>query len=86
MRGWRRSGLTAREYAEREGLQANTLRWWASALERRAAAEPKFVEVVLPAATVEGRIELVVGTRVVRVTGEFDEAVLRRVLGVLEAR
>jgi hypothetical protein len=37
--GWRRSGLTAREYAEREGLSLFSLRWWSSELGRGSRAE-----------------------------------------------
>jgi transposase-like protein len=37
---WKRSGLTAREYAQRHGLVAGTLLWWSSQGARRAA-EPK---------------------------------------------
>ncbi len=30
VRDWKRSGLTANDYAEREGLKAGTLLWWSS--------------------------------------------------------
>lgn len=81
---WRASGLTASEFAGREGLKASTLRWWSSTL-KREVARPKFIEVRLPA-TVPGRVEVVVRDIAVRVSGDFDESVLRRVLAILESR
>jgi transposase len=87
VRRWRASGQTAREFALRHGLNANTLRWWASRLGRDAAARPGFVEVTLAAPVVEGRVEIVVRDGLsIRVSGAFDETVLRRVLAIVEAR
>jgi hypothetical protein len=45
---WRASGMTCREYAEREGLGPwRTLRWWVWRLEReRQAKKPQLVRVV----------------------------------------
>ena len=36
---WRRSGLTAREFADREGLSAKTLAWWSCMLGRATRAK-----------------------------------------------
>jgi hypothetical protein len=36
---WRRSGLTAREFAEREGLSGKTLAWWSCTLGRGTRAK-----------------------------------------------
>ena len=44
MAAWRRSGLTAREYASERGLKASTLSWWAWKL-GRSAAELELVPV-----------------------------------------
>lgn len=41
---WRRSGLTAPEFASKEGVSPRTLRYWAWRLER--AAEPTLLRVV----------------------------------------
>jgi len=51
---WRASGMTCREYAEREGLGPwRTLRYWAWRLERdRRAQKTKLVRVVREAETV----------------------------------
>jgi transposase-like protein len=48
----KRSGLTARAYAAREGLSASTLSWWSSQLGRgtraeRGSAKPVALEVQL---------------------------------------
>ena len=87
---WRSSGLTAREFAARQGLKWRTLLWWSSLLGRARRAAPAFVEVVRPAVVAagdEGCIEIVVrGGLRVRVAGAFDPAVLRRLLAALEGR
>lgn len=89
--GWRRSGLSAMAFAQREGFNGYTLRWWASELRRAPIIDdlrPKFVEVLMPAAPVlaeSALIEVVVrdGLRLV-VPNNFDESTLRRVLRVVE--
>ncbi len=87
--GWKRSGLSAMAFAEREGFNGYTLRWWACQLRREPIIEdlrPKFVEVVVPAGPVIAEsIEVVVpgGVRVL-VPINFDENTLRRVLRVVE--
>lgn len=88
---WKRSGLSAMAFGEREGFNGYTLRWWSSQLNREPLVEeprPKFVELVVPAAPViaeSASIEVVVrdGVRVV-VPNDFDENTLRRVLRVVE--
>lgn len=37
VRAWKRSGLTAKEYADEHGLLASTLTWWRWRLKRDAA-------------------------------------------------
>lgn len=74
---WKRSGLTAVEYAAREGLSARTLSWWTSALRRdtRAArgsgeaVEVAPIEIALPARAQreDGRLEIAVGGAVLRI-------------------
>jgi|CXWL01.1.fsa_nt_gi hypothetical protein len=90
---WKRSGLSAMAFAEREGFNGFTLRWWACQLKREPIIEdlrPKFVEVVMPAAPApviaeSVSIEVVVraGVRVL-VPNNFDDNTLRRVLRVVE--
>lgn len=36
---WKKSGLTAREFAAREDLSQSTLRWWSSVLNRGTRAQ-----------------------------------------------
>ena len=87
--GWKRSGLSAMAFAEREGFNGYTLRWWACQLRREPIIEdlrPKFVEVLVPAVpAIAESIEVVVrdGMRLV-VPNNFDESTLRRVLRVVE--
>ena len=49
---WKRSGLTAAAYAEREGFNAGTLTWWSSTLGRATLATsgaPPVIEVMMAA-------------------------------------
>jgi hypothetical protein len=55
---WRRSGKTAREFAEREGYSPKTLRWWSSRLGRDTRA--------VHGAPVVTPIEIAVGDGVTR--------------------
>lgn len=87
---WRRSGQTAREFAALEGVRAGTLSWWSRELRRAERASPAFIEVAPPVAAPsggEGCIEVVLGERLrIRVSGAFEESVLRRVVAALEGR
>jgi len=85
---WRASGLSAREFAAREGLNRGTLYRWSATLGRAAPPSGGFVEVPAPVpAAEEGRIEVVVREQVrIRVSGAFDAGLLRRVVEALEAR
>ncbi len=89
VRRWRRSGLTAREFAEREGYNARTLSWWASALRDETSGPTKFIDVTAAVASAlpPTPLELVVReTVVIRVRPGFDAALLRDVVAALEAR
>lgn len=97
VRRWIESGVTAAEFARREGLNAGTLSYWKwrlrregrrSAIVRRGGSRaPTFVEVVATVPTVADRVEVVVdGKLVVRVPDGFDETTLRRVLAVVRER
>lgn len=90
VRDWKRSGLTAAEFGQREGLRPRTLTWWSSELRRSpvALAKPPVVEVmVAPRAATASSLEVVLtsGTRVMVPIG-FDETTLGRLLTVLEGR
>jgi len=83
---WRKSGLTAREYAAKAGLNPGTLKFWKYALGKEARSCPEFPLVeVHSAAGRDDRLEiaLVSGHRV-RVPGTFESDALRRLLAVLE--
>ncbi len=95
VRRWRRSRLTAREFAARAGLNAGTLMYWASRLKREAATptqaassepEPLRLPLVELRATVgadDFELELGAGRRL-RIPAGFDAAALERLLGVLD--
>ena len=92
---WARSGLTAKGYAAKIGVNANTLaHWkWQLGVEARASAQaspPAFVEVVastIGQAQGHAPIELVHASGLrIRVPPDFDSATLRRVLDVIEGR
>jgi transposase len=87
---WRKSGLTARQYAAEAGLNAGTLKYWKYALGREARggsgtkANLPLIEVRSSVKGHDGfEVELAGGRRV-RVPVTFDEEALRRLLAVLE--
>lgn len=91
--GWSASGLTARAYAARIGVNANTLANWKWRLAEDAPAKDGAAFVELSAAVVsvaggaDDRIEVVCrGGRAVRVPRDFDLVTLLRVLDALEGR
>lgn len=81
---WKRSGLSASEFAAREGVVERTLRWWSSTLRRDTRAErgspriePIAIELVAPMpafASSGGAIEIAVGRARVRVEVGTDVA------------
>ena len=99
---WSRSGLSGRDYAERAGVNANTLKYWKRMLRLecdggapvRAEREPErvsFVELVSkasPHASTEApAIEVVLGSgAIVRVPSSFDDGTLRRVIAIVGGR
>ena len=87
VRRWRASGLTAREFAGREGYNPRTLSWWACALKAEAPARPKFIDVTQLVTASPTTLEIVVReTVVIRARPGFDAALLRDVVAALEAR
>lgn len=89
VRRWRASGLTARQFCRREGLNPRTLSWWASTLRDEAPTEATFVDVtaLVAAPPRTASLEVVVRDGVtVRVVPGFDAALLREVVAALEAR
>ena len=88
VRAWKKSGLTARQYAKQERISHWSLYTWATSLNRQTTHDeaPTFlpVEVVEVPALVEP-IDLVLGNgRVVRVSCGFDSTTLSRVIEVAE--
>jgi transposase len=90
---WRKSGLSAEDFAAREGIKSKQLGWWrwklkSSASDPAASRPPQFlpVRVVTPVACPPGAtdpVEIALPNgRVVRVTAGFDAATLERVLEI----
>lgn len=80
-----RSGLTVREFAEAQGINATTLYWWRSRLRRETRLVPvEVVEQGGPQVGQEGRrFEVQLDGAVLRVPANFDEAELRRIVRAL---
>ncbi|AGP39498.1 IS66 family insertion sequence element accessory protein TnpA [Sorangium cellulosum] len=91
---WERSGLSAEQFARREGYKAKQLYWWRWKLRAEGASQPsppsveapRFLPVHVvadtsPVATEPIEIALPNG-RVVRVRPGFDPATLERVLAL----
>jgi transposase len=101
VRRWRRSGLTAGEFAASIGVKPGTLTHWAwqlgrSKQERRSGvpvrgggkhrAQPRFIELVAGALE-DGRFELELGNgRRVRIPAGFEAGALARLLEVVGER
>lgn len=99
VRQWRRSGVTAREFADSLGINRNTLTHWAWRLDRepdaatrkrphrgRSKASASFVEVMAQGIA-DGCFELDLGgAHRLRIPPGFESAALDRLLAVLEAR
>ena len=95
VRQWRRSGLTASEFAQRVGINASTLTHWAWRLGRTnetdAATEPaggasgaSVVELVAGGALDDRRFELELSDRRrLRIPAQFDVSGLEQLLAVL---
>jgi transposase-like protein len=74
------SGLTVREFAEREGVDPQRLYRWRSVIDERRG--PVFVEVARPTPARPVEVLLRSG-HVVRVSEGFPEEALRRVVAIL---
>lgn len=89
---WRKSGRTAEVFAAGRGLNARTLRWWASALRQDEVGPSRlgFARLVAhddpgEGERPDGALEVVLASgRAIRVRPGFDPALLRAVLLVLE--
>jgi hypothetical protein len=81
---WRRSGESARIFADRHGWKTTTLRWWSYQLGR----DVEFVEVTSAPVAPRSRatIEIVLGNgRRLRVRGDIDAAAVATLARALEA-
>ena len=96
---WKRSGLSASEFAARHGLRAKTLTWWcwrlgrsdeSASLTLRKATTPlgplTFVEMTRSISSREPFEIVLAGDVRIRVPATFDERALVRLLDVLERR
>jgi transposase len=91
---WRKSGLSAEEFAEREGFKSKQLVWWRWKLRSSPPAPPPpppelrflpvhVVDTPVQAAGSGASLEIALPNgRVVRVPPGFEPAMLKRVLAV----
>ncbi len=89
LESWRRSGLTVTAYVRKHGLSKASFFYWKRDLPRRDRLRNRppqpamnFVPVRVTAA-VPIELSLACG-RCLRIAGDFDAAVLKKLLGVLE--
>jgi transposase-like protein len=74
------SGLTVRQFAERQGVDPQRLYRWRSVIGE--GPSPAFVEITRPTST--ARVEILLRSgHVVRVSEGFSEEALRRVVAIL---
>ena len=93
---WKKSGLGVREFCRRRRLRESAFWHWRTEIpdrerRRRELRQAKPALRILPVRIVgehtsRGPIEILSGGRTVRIPGDFDAAVLRKVLSVLEGR
>jgi transposase len=94
---WKKSGLTAAEFGEREGIEAKQLHWWKWHLGKKEVPSASESPLrLLPVSVVPSRdvrvseetpLEIVLQSgHILRVARGFDAATLRSVLLVLEER
>jgi hypothetical protein len=93
---WKKSGLGVREFCRRRRLRESAFWHWRAEIpdrerRRRELRQAKPTLRILPVRVVReptsrGPIEILSGARTLRIPGDFDAAVLRKVLSVLEGR
>jgi hypothetical protein len=100
LRRWARSGLTQREFGEREGFSASTLAWWGHVFRHAGVKKRRRPPVGRPVKEVPTLVELKVTAeplpaaplevvlragQVIRVPSEFSAATLRAIVAALES-
>jgi hypothetical protein len=81
----RKSGLNYAEYARRHDLKDGAFGYWRKKLPESPQQEPAFVELKVPAQKTNG-IEIVLGDHMrISVGSDFDEATLKKLVGVLQS-
>lgn len=85
---WRRSGLTAAEFAERYDFSVHSLRWWSWKLAAEAEETPEFIPVEIEERFSEPRTDragawVETGGRRIFFAADADPEWVARVLGAL---
>jgi hypothetical protein len=90
---WRKSGLTAAEFASREGLSVGSLRWWSSELGRGTRARHggraiEAIEIAVPNSSraASGVLEIAVADAVVRFDASVGVAYVASLVRALAGR
>lgn len=81
----RGSGLSYAEYARRNDLKESAFGYWRKRLSESSPEKPAFVELKVSARETGG-IEIVLRNSIrIRVGSDFDETMLKKLIGVLES-
>jgi hypothetical protein len=91
---WRKSGLTAAEFASREGLSVWSLRWWSSELRhgtracRHGSGAIEAIEIAVPNSSraASGVLEIAVADAVVRFDASVGVAYVASLVRALAGR
>jgi hypothetical protein len=81
--GWRESGLSQSAYCREQNISFHRFRYWRSKLELPKGSG-EIVRVPLQVNAPRRSLELVCGQYTIRVPEGFDEATLKRLLGLVE--
>ena len=80
----RESGLSYAEYSRRHELKGSSFAYWRKRFLESSSEKSAFVELKVSASTRSG-IEIILANQIrVCVGSDFDEAVLKKLIGVLE--
>ena len=89
---WKRSGLSQREFCDRNGVKLSTLQYWVVKGNREKAQGSRSLVEIAPAKINEPEgaystaIVLVVGRHRIAIGRGFDGQVLEELIGILEHR
>ncbi len=85
LRDYNKSGLSYAEYCRRHDLKGSTFSYWRKKLSASPQGQPAFVELKIAASNPSG-IDIILRNQIrLTVCPDFDEGLLEKLIGVLEA-